>query len=305
MNFRCKFRRFRSIRRPTFHVRVQNFSDLPTFSVDFCILYAECPPYFYFRGVWPTDLESIPHASTPASIITTRFEVDMTINCRDIAFLSADTSRDLVTLTFALLTLNRCHTWRVRWRTLTSSMQTLSLSVLELWVIKFPVGYQWECVSGHCACAESRDPWVGGQKQLHFWNPRPRFAYLLCNFGGSAMKVITVTVLDFKGWAYNRIYGDIQQHLYCACAETVIYEIRCKYRHRCSIRRPRFPITVQNFGDLATFFVVFLHFVCWMSAIFLLAACLTHWPCIPPGWLNRVPASAGVRAGISPLSGGR
>ena len=28
-------------------------------------------------------------------------------------------------------------------------------------------------------------------------------------------------------------------------------------------------------------------------------------PCIPPGSLNRVPASAGVKAGMSPLSGGR
>jgi len=28
---------------------------------------------------------------------------------------------------------------------------------------------------------------------------------------------------------------------------------RCKFRHRRSIRRPRFPIGVQNFGDLATF----------------------------------------------------
>ena len=28
-------------------------------------------------------------------------------------------------------------------------------------------------------------------------------------------------------------------------------------------------------------------------------------PCIPPGSLNRVPASAGVRAGMSPLPGGR
>ena len=26
---------------------------------------------------------------------------------------------------------------------------------------------------------ESRDPWVGGQKQLHIWNPRPWFAYSL------------------------------------------------------------------------------------------------------------------------------
>jgi len=28
-------------------------------------------------------------------------------------------------------------------------------------------------------------------------------------------------------------------------------------------------------------------------------------PCIPPGLLDRVPASAGVRAGMSPLPGGR
>ena len=38
MNFQCKFRHRRSIRRPRFPVRVQNFGDLATFSVDFCIL---------------------------------------------------------------------------------------------------------------------------------------------------------------------------------------------------------------------------------------------------------------------------
>ena len=48
------------------------------------------------------DLVRIPHASTPTSIIPTKFEVDMTIHCRVIAFLSADTARDLVTLTFDL-----------------------------------------------------------------------------------------------------------------------------------------------------------------------------------------------------------
>jgi len=74
MNFRCKFRQRRSIRRPRFSIRVQNFSDLATFSVHFCILDAECPPYFYFRFVWPTDLESIPHASTRTSLIPTTFE---------------------------------------------------------------------------------------------------------------------------------------------------------------------------------------------------------------------------------------
>ena len=64
MYFRCKFWHRRSIPRPRFPIRVQNFGDLATFSVDFCILCAECPPYSYFRFVWPTDLESIPHAST-------------------------------------------------------------------------------------------------------------------------------------------------------------------------------------------------------------------------------------------------
>jgi len=74
MNFWCKCRHRRSICRPRFPVRVQNFGDLATFSIDFCILYAECPPYLYFRFVWPTDVESIPHASTPTSIIPTKFE---------------------------------------------------------------------------------------------------------------------------------------------------------------------------------------------------------------------------------------
>jgi len=36
-----------------------------------------------------------------------------------------------------------------------------------------------------------------------------------------------------------------------------------------------------------------------------LQAHVTTQPCIPPGSLNRVPASAGVRAGMSPLPGGR
>jgi len=74
MNFRCKFRHRRSIHRPQFPVRVQKLGDLSTLSVDFCILYSECPPYFYFQFVWPTGLESIPHASTPKSIILTKFK---------------------------------------------------------------------------------------------------------------------------------------------------------------------------------------------------------------------------------------
>jgi len=151
MNFRCIFRHRRLIPWPWFPVRVHNFDDLATFSVDFFyILYAECPPYFYFRFVWPTDLESIPHASTPMSIIPTKFEVDITTRCRVIAFLSADTSRDL-------LTLNSCLTWRVTWPTLPQSLKTLWLFIHELRVITFPIDYHWKCVRGHCACVGLRE----------------------------------------------------------------------------------------------------------------------------------------------------
>jgi len=46
--------------------------------------------------------------------------------------IAADTLRDLVTLTFDLLTLVSSHTWRVTWATPPRSLKILRLSVLEL-----------------------------------------------------------------------------------------------------------------------------------------------------------------------------
>jgi len=172
MHFRCKFRHRRSIRRPRFFIRVQIFGYLATFTVDFCILYFECPPYFYFRFVWLTHLESIPHASTPTLIILTKFEVDMTIHCRVTAFLSPDTSRDLVTSTFDLLTLSSCHTWRVTLPTLPPSLKTLCIFVHVLRVITVPFDYHWKRVRGHCACAECAVA-AGGEKYYIFRIPDP------------------------------------------------------------------------------------------------------------------------------------
>jgi len=73
MNFRCKFRHRRLIHRPQFPIRVQNFSDLATFSVDFCILYAECSPYFYFLGrltYWPRKYAALvdPHVDNSRQV---------------------------------------------------------------------------------------------------------------------------------------------------------------------------------------------------------------------------------------------
>ena len=53
---------------------------------------------------------------------------------------------------------------------------------------------------------------------------------------------------------------------------------RCKFRHRRSIRRPRFPVREQKFRRFGDAFRCFLHFIFWMSAIFLLPVSLTYWP---------------------------
>jgi len=62
-------------------------SDLRTFSVDFFVGKANSPPYFYFRFIWPTDLESVPRVEPPTLIISTMFEVDTTIHRRVTALL--------------------------------------------------------------------------------------------------------------------------------------------------------------------------------------------------------------------------
>jgi len=114
---------------------------------------------------------------------------DMIINCRVIAFLSADTSCDLVTLTFDLEQMSYMASHVINLATKYDDPTPVRSSVISYNVYRWLI---WKCVRHHCACAESRDPPVGGQKQLHFWNARPRFAYSLCNSGGSTMKVLKV-----------------------------------------------------------------------------------------------------------------
>ena len=104
--------------------------------------------------------------------------------------------------------------WRVTWSTLPPSLKTLRPFVHDLRIITVHIDYHWKCLRGHCACAESRDPWVGGQKRLHFGYPRPRFAYSLCNFRASTMKVIKVV-------CENHALPCIKRRMsFCTCAKS-------------------------------------------------------------------------------------
>ena len=105
----------------TAHARNDDIStsDLRTF-----IGKSKYAPYFYFRFIWPTDLESVPRVEPPTLIISV-------INKGNIAYdypspsysvVGADTLRGLVTLTFDLLTLDSGP----------PSFKILRLSVLDL-----------------------------------------------------------------------------------------------------------------------------------------------------------------------------
>ena len=90
MNFRLNFWHHHSIPWSRFPYRARYFGDTRTISDDFCIGYVECPqcpPYFYFRSSWPTDLESVSHDDHLAVTVSTKFEVDTTIRCLVIALL--------------------------------------------------------------------------------------------------------------------------------------------------------------------------------------------------------------------------
>jgi len=118
---------------------------------------------------WPIKYTT-PHTSTPTLIIPTKFEDDMTIHCRVTAFLSADMSRDLVTLAFDLLTLNSCHTWRVTWST-----STLSPSLKTHWLaLKMRT---WPLRMRRITWPVNR-----GSKTITYLESPTRFAYSLYNF---------------------------------------------------------------------------------------------------------------------------
>jgi len=80
-------------------------------------------------------------------------------------------------------------TWRVTWSIPPPILKILRLSILELWLLIFPIGYHWQCDCSHCACAVSRDLCVGGKFSPYIWNPWPRFAYPLYNFYGATIKI--------------------------------------------------------------------------------------------------------------------
>ena len=64
-----------------------NINILRRFQLIFFHRKSKYTPYFYFRFIWPTDLESVPRVEPPTLIISVKFEVDTTIHRRVTAWL--------------------------------------------------------------------------------------------------------------------------------------------------------------------------------------------------------------------------
>jgi len=131
MSLRLKFWHRHSIPWPLFLYTARCFGDLKTFSVDFCIKSAECPPYFDFRSSWPTDLESVWRVYPLTLKNFTKFEEYMTIRClvEHSYYWYVRWPCDLDLWPFVPVS---AHTWPVTWSTPLPSLKILRLSVVDL-----------------------------------------------------------------------------------------------------------------------------------------------------------------------------
>jgi len=181
MNFRCKFRL-------RFPVRVQNFGDVATFSVDYCILYSECPPYFYFRFVWPTDLESIrvdPHVDNSHQVWSWYDHPLPSYSVLICWYVTWPCELDLCPFDLEQSSFMASHVHNL-------ANKFEDLTPISSWVTSYN-GSHWLQLKMCTRPLRMRRitwPMSRGLKRLHFWNPRPRFAYSPYKFGGSTMNII-------------------------------------------------------------------------------------------------------------------
>jgi len=188
MNFRWKFWHRCSIPWPRFPYWERYFGDLRTFSVDYCIGYAGCPPYFHFRSSWPIDLECVRRCvlhDENFHQVWSWYDHPL----RSYSVPAVDTLHDLWPWPFTFwpwsVVIHGGYVFNP-----STMFEDIWLSVLELWAVTSPIGYLWQCICSHCACAISRNLWVWGKFSPHIWNLWPAICLFTIQLG---------VTMSFKG----------------------------------------------------------------------------------------------------------
>jgi len=238
--------------RKSFTTIVLGDHDFPLTPSNFGNLTAEYPPYFYFRSSWPTVLESVTWRS-PGDESFHRVWSWYDHALSSYSVIDADTLRDLVTLTFDLFTLVSRHTWRVMWSTPPPSLKILRLYVLELWVLTSPIGYHWQCVCSHCACAVSCDLCVGVNLSRIFEIHDPDLPIHYTTFMALGLRQMELSA--------TTMYGPVLKITQLSArAQNYVSVERCrKYFTTIVLGDHDFPSIASNFGILTAFRATFGH----------------------------------------------
>jgi len=182
----------------------------------------------------------------PPSLMLTRLSMP------SYRLIAADTLHDLVTLAFDLLTL-------VTWSIHPPSLKILT--AIRSWVMSSDIshiGYHWQCVCCHCACAVSHDLRVGANFSHTFEIPEPD---LPIHYSQSFTTVVLgdhnfpLTASNFGNLtAFRAIF----RHIFTAHAQKrLLMKIWLKFWHHHSIPWHQFPYMAHYFGNLRTFSVDF------------------------------------------------
>jgi len=182
----------------------------------------------------------------------------MTIHCRVISFLTADTLRVLVTLTFDLLTLNSCHKCHMSNPATKFGLQKLSIYIIT-------VILSWVILS-----LDTID--IAFLATAH-----ASFSLMSINcIGLHKMSIYKITVICFFAWPHLRPFS-----------ATLLLRMRTNgYLWTSGVNSdsavrfadPDFLLECKITAIWRRFPLIFLHFICWMSVVFLLPVYLTYWP---------------------------
>jgi len=164
-----------------------------------------------------------------------------------------DTLRYLVTLTFDLFDLGQWSYMAGQVVNPSTKFEDLRLSVLELWVLTSLIGYHWQYVCSHCACAVSRDLCAGANFPHIFEIPDPDLPLHYTTFMALRLRQMELSAKTMFGPVLK-----ITQ--FSACAENHVNIERCRKSFTTIVHGDHdFQLIASIFGNLAAFRAIFSH----------------------------------------------
>ena len=214
MNFRCKFRHHRSIRRPDFLLKwekFRRFGDVLRWFLHFIFwrsaIFLLPVSFTYWPRKYTTRVD--PHVDSSHQVWSWYDDPLPSYSVFVWRYVTWPGDLDLWPFDFEQLMYMAGHVTNLA-TTFEDPMPIRS------WVTSYNVSHWLPLQMRTRPLRMRRITWHASRvsKTITFWNPRPRFAYSLCNFGVSTMKVIKVI-------CENNSRPSVKTRVsFCACAKS-------------------------------------------------------------------------------------